>query len=115
MNQIDQLASNDPAANANQIVRWVDNKDKHADEFAHIISYYFLQQRIKVDEKDEEAYMKKLMLCHHLLVYSMKCKHGTDKANTAKLRELVDEFHDAYFTKEDKAHMKEHKAGKHTH
>ena len=35
------------AANQNQTVRWVMNKDKHADELTKIVTYYFMAQRIK--------------------------------------------------------------------
>ena len=27
--------------NMNQVVRWVNNKEKHADEISHIVTYYF--------------------------------------------------------------------------
>ena len=46
MKQIATLSAN-PGKNANQLTRWVMNKEKHADAFAEIITAYFLQQRIK--------------------------------------------------------------------
>ncbi len=30
--------------NMNQVVRWVNNKDKHADEISHLVYYYFMAQ-----------------------------------------------------------------------
>lgn len=90
--------SAEPGKNANQLIRWVNNKDAHADEFAHEITYYFLQQRVKPaeGEADREAYLKKLELCHHLLVYAMKCKQTTDLENAAKLRSLLKDFEATY-------------------
>jgi nickel superoxide dismutase len=84
----------------NQVVRWVNNKDAHADELSEIVTYYFMAQRIKIpaegDAKAHEEYIKKLTLLHEMLVYSMKAKQTTDLANVEKLRSTLDKFHDAY-------------------
>ncbi len=102
MKQINALYEQ-PDNNANQIVRWVMNKEQHADEFAHIVTFYFLSQRIKiVEEKDPELfkdYLLKVSLLHEMLVYSMKAKQTTDINNVEKLRSLVQEFHEVYFSK----------------
>ncbi len=46
--------SDDAELNHNQIVRWIEAKNHHADDIACIVSWYFLQQRVKpVDETDE--------------------------------------------------------------
>ncbi len=86
--------------NMNQVVRWVNNKDAHADELSEIVTYYFMAQRIKLpaqgDAKAHEEYIKKLTLLHEMLVYSMKAKQTTDLANVEKLRSTLDKFHDAY-------------------
>lgn len=87
----------------NQLVRWINNKEEHADEISHIVSYYFLTQRIKPAEKSDakqySEYINKLTLLHQMLVYSMKAKQTTDLANVEKLRSLLDEFHKAYSDK----------------
>jgi nickel superoxide dismutase len=93
--------SADAANNTNQLARWVNNKDKHADELANIITYYFLQQRVKplaedASAVDKAAYLEKLTLCHEILVSAMKCKQSTDAKNPAKLGKLVEAFHQAY-------------------
>ncbi|MEN8690372.1 MAG: superoxide dismutase [Ni], partial [Desulfobacterales bacterium] len=80
--------------NANQLVRWVMNKEKHATELQEIVTQYFMTQRIKFDAK---AYDKKLALLHQMLVYAMKCKQSTDLAHTAKLTGLIQEFKQLYF------------------
>ncbi|MBA7623657.1 hypothetical protein ES703_31055 [subsurface metagenome] len=102
MKQIIEL-SEQPDTNANQIVRWVMNKEQHADELAHIVTHYFLSQRIKlVDEKDStsfKAYLLKVSMLHKMLVYAMKSKQTTDVSNVEKLRSLVQDFHEAYFGK----------------
>lgn len=98
MNEINALSS-DPGKNANQITRWVMNKDQHADEMAEIITAYFLQQRIKPEEAetDHMAWMKKVTSCHHILVSAMKAKQTTDLAHVESLKKHLDAFHKAYF------------------
>ena len=81
--------------NANQLVRWVINKENHADELQQIVSRYFMTQRIKPDTKD---YDKKIGLLHQLLIYSMKCKQTTDPENVQKLRSLTADFKALYFS-----------------
>lgn len=93
MNQITTIEKNKDH-NANQLVRWVMNKEKHATELQEIVTQYFMTQRIKFDAK---AYDKKLALLHQMLVYAMKCKQSTDLAHTAKLTGLIQEFKQLYF------------------
>ena len=80
--------------NSNQLIRWVVNKEHHADELQEIVSQYFMTQRIKLGDKD---YEKKLTILHQMLIYSMKCKQTTDLGNIAKLRSLIEEFSSLYF------------------
>jgi len=86
--------------NMNQIVRWVNNKEHHADELSEIVTYYFMAQRVKLpaegDMKAQQDYVKKLTLLHHMLVYSMKAKQTTDLENVEKLRSSLKAFHDIY-------------------
>ena len=100
MKQITDLSNRDKP-NVNQIVRWVQNKERHADELSHILTYYFMAQRIKFVVKAEgkvyEEYVKKLTLLHKMLVYSMKAKQTTDLSNVEKLRSLLTEFRTVYF------------------
>ena len=111
MNEIVRLSAAEPI-NYNQLVRWINNKDEHADAFSEIVTYYFLAQRIKIaDPSDKEAvakYQKQLGLLHELVVYAMKCKQTTDLTNVSKLSELLDQFVETYFSKEDIEHLKEH-------
>lgn len=99
MKEIESLSAQ-AKPNMNQIVRWVSNKDQHADELSEIVTYYFMAQRIKVpSESDTKAYsdyVKKLTLLHRMLVDAMKAKQTTDPANVQELRSLLEEFHGVY-------------------
>jgi nickel superoxide dismutase len=104
MKQITGLSKQDKP-NMNQITRWVNNKENHTDELSHIVTYYFMAQRIKLVNKSQgkayEDYIKKLTLLHEILVYSMKAKQTTDLSNIEKLRSLLTEFRVAYFGADD--------------
>ncbi|VGO12740.1 hypothetical protein PDESU_01294 [Pontiella desulfatans] len=78
----------------NQTVRWVNNKEKHADELTEIVTYYFLAQRIK---PDMDHYEENLKVLHQIIVYSMKAKQTTDLANVEKLKGLLHELEHTYF------------------
>ena len=102
MKLIEELSGHEPV-NTNQIVRWVNNKEKHADEISEIVTYYFMAQRVKLppagDTKAYNEYVKKLTLLHEMLVYAMKTKQTTDLANVEKLRDAAGKFHQAYTEK----------------
>jgi len=82
--------------NSNQLVRWITNKDDHANQLQEIVTQYFMTQRIKTDAKN---YDKKIKALHQMLIYSMKCKQTTDLANVDKLKQLVTDFEKLYFDK----------------
>jgi nickel superoxide dismutase len=100
MKMIIELSEED-VPNYNQIVRWVVNKEEHAKKLQDIVSQYFLHQRIKpTDPENEEMYAKyieRLTLLHELLVYAMKAKQTTDLTYIEKLRTTIDDFEHAYF------------------
>jgi nickel superoxide dismutase len=102
MNEIEEI-SKSATPNYNQLVRWINNKDVHADKIQEIVTQYFLTQRIKpVPEGQDEAYKKyqlHLELLHKMLVYAMKCKQTTDLANVEALRTTIADFEKAYFHK----------------
>ena len=85
----------------NQLVRWIQNKETHADELSHIITYYFMAQRLKPAEKTDageyEKYLEKLTLLHQMLVSSMKAKQTNDLSITNQLTELLKNFKKAYY------------------
>lgn len=103
MKQVTDLAEHaaeGETPNVNQMVRWVDAKELHADELSEIVSYYFMTQRIKpADPSDSAAYakyVKEVTLLHQMLVSSMKAKQTTDLQHVAALRKLVAEFKASY-------------------
>ena len=75
--------------NYNQLVRWIMNKENHADAFQEIVSQYFMTQRIKTDMNN---YNKILTVLHRMLVYAMKCKQTTDLSHIETLRTLLKEL-----------------------
>jgi nickel superoxide dismutase len=109
MNQIVALGAASPV-NYNQVVRWVVNKEEHAQKLQDSVTAYFMAQRIKppADHGDEKAvneYLHKLALLHAIQIHAMKAKQSTDLGEVATLRELVAKFRTAYFGEE----------GAHTH
>jgi nickel superoxide dismutase len=107
MRQVDELSA-DPGANANQLVRWVVNKEEHAEKLREILTVYFLDQRVKpVDPADGQAhaaYLAKLETLHRMMVRVMKCTQTTDLAHIEALRELKARFHEQYFGKGHEKH-----------
>jgi len=86
--------------NYNQMVRWVQNKDHHANELSEIITYYFMAQRIKPPQQEREKaraqYLEQISSLHQMLVYSMKAKQTTELENVDKLRVLLEAFRASY-------------------
>ena len=106
MNQIIALGSAE-TVDYNQLVRWVGNKEQHAQEIQDIVTAYFMAQRIKApknhDNEDEvNQYLHKLALLHHIQIHAMKAKQSTDLGQIETLRELVTKFRKAYFGEEGK-------------
>lgn len=94
--------SEKPGENAHQLTRWIMNKESHAQSIQDKVLNYFLAQRLKLPEGEEgkEAYMKKLTLCHEIIVTAMKCKQSTDMANVKKLHDLLHSFQEQFGTEE---------------
>jgi nickel superoxide dismutase len=84
------------ARDANQLIRWVVNKEDHATKFQHIVSQYFMTQRIK---PDTDKYTEKITVLHQMLLSAMKCKQTVDLDHVETLRKLVDQFEALYFGK----------------
>jgi nickel superoxide dismutase len=104
MKMIDEL-SKDKKPDYNQLVRWVNNKEEHANKIQDIATQYFMFQRIKPqDQKNESAYLKYSTMLEHMhkiCVYAMKCKQGTDTINTENILVELDQFEELYFGKHE--------------
>lgn len=58
-----------------QFVRWVNNKELHAQKIIETISNYFLTQRVK---PDQENYAERLQKHHAVILLAMKAKQTAD-------------------------------------
>lgn len=100
MIKIQELSAN-PKTNMNQLVRWVENKDIHADRIKETLAEYFLSQRIKMpkegDDEAQDLYVLQLTLLHHMTVTAMKAKQTTSLDYINKFRDQLEEFKVAYF------------------
>jgi nickel superoxide dismutase len=98
--QVVELGEQD-SPDYNQLVRWVDNKEHHAQEIQDIVTAYFMAQRIKTPAARDGAawqeYQTKLSLLHQIQVAAMKAKQTTDLKWIEELRSLVKAFRTAYF------------------
>lgn len=98
MTNISELSA-DSAINYNQLVRWITNKEEHAAKFTHVVTQYFMSQRIKEvapGADGYDVYVKKVTLMHGMIRTAMKCKQTTDLSNTAALSSLLKEFEELY-------------------
>jgi nickel superoxide dismutase len=100
--------------NYNQLVRWIDNKETHAEYFQDIISQYFMTQRVMPVEPQDEQYQKyieKITLLHKLLIAAMKAKQSTDPEIARELTSLLDRFRTVYFGAPQGAHRPPQEGG----
>jgi nickel superoxide dismutase len=90
-----------------QLVRWINNKEYHAELLQDIISQYFLHQRIHPvteGEPGRENYLIKIELMHRILVSAMKCKQGTDPADARRILDHLDLFEKMYWEEHGHQH-----------
>ena len=101
MLEIKKLSS-EKNINYNQIVRWVQNKDDHADKIVDIVVNYFMMQRIEPIKNNNKTEMHSLALLHKILFYAMKAKQTTDLKIPEKIYKLTGDFEKIYFEGKDK-------------
>ena len=110
MNQIMEI-QNSSEINYNQLVRWINTKEDHANKIQEIAEQYFLAQRVKFASPDDKEkyskYITQLTYLHEIVVYAMKTKQSTDLSFTEKLAESLVNFENAYFGPD--AHRHDHK------
>ena len=98
VNEINKLSQ--APGNYNQLVRWINTKEDHADNIMKTAGDYFIAQRVPVpqdaDNKDK-TYCSKISLLHKIIVYAMKTKQSADLSNVEKLKNSVAEFKKIYF------------------
>lgn len=84
--QINSLAGKTDPQSLNQQVRWVTNKELHAQRIIETISNYFLTQRVKPAQSD---YMERLKKHHLVILLSMANKQQVDVASVQRLKTAV--------------------------
>lgn len=75
MRLMGELAGKSDVQSQNQMVRWVMNKEQHAQKIIFTICDYFLTQRVKADQKD---YAERLKKHHAVIVAAMEAKQNAD-------------------------------------
>lgn len=91
-------AINDKSTDKNQLVRWVMNKEDHANSIKKTAAEYFLAQRIK---EDTPMYQEKLVSLHKIIVLSMKSKQESDLKVAESLEAEINNFKKLYFAQEE--------------
>ena len=84
---INELAGKADPQSVNQAVRWVMNKEQHAQNVIATISDYFLTQRVKPDQPD---YAERLAKHHAVIVAAMKAKQNADTKYAEALKARIE-------------------------
>lgn len=87
------LAGKTDAQSLNQSIRWVSNKETHAQRIIATISDYFLTQRIKPGQDD---YATRLARHHAVILSAMKAKQKADADSAQVLRESIQALRSYY-------------------
>lgn len=84
---INELAGKSDAQSVNQKVRWVMNKERHAQKIIATMSDYFLTQRIKPSQDD---YGERLKKHHAVILAAMKAKQNASRASAEALKKAIE-------------------------
>lgn len=84
---IEELAGKTDAQSQNQRVRWVMNKESHAQKIISTISDYFLTQRVKPSQED---YVERLRKHHLVIIAAMKTKQNADVTYAKALKQTIE-------------------------
>jgi nickel superoxide dismutase len=82
-----ELSGKSDAQSQNQLVRWVMNKEKHAQDIISKISDYFLTQRVKPNQKD---YAERLIKHHAVIISAMEAKQKADMKYAIALKDSIE-------------------------
>jgi nickel superoxide dismutase len=100
MKLINEMSSKSDALSKNQLVRWINNKEKHAQNIISTISDYFLTQRVKPTQKD---YVERLKKHHAVIIAAMKAKQNVDIKYAEELKKCIEALR-AYYPEEHHHH-----------
>lgn len=84
--EMTKLASKNDVQSQNQRVRWVMNKEQHAQKIIATIGDYFLTQRVKTSQKD---YVERLKKHHAVILLAMKTKQNSDVKTVEQLEKNI--------------------------
>lgn len=90
---ISELSGKSDAQSQNQLIRWVMNKEKHAQKIISTISDYFLTQRVKQGQKD---YTERLLKHHAVIISAMKTKQNSDIKFVKALKKSIEALSPCY-------------------
>lgn len=93
--KINELAGKTDAQSNNQTVRWVTNKESHAQSIIETISNYFLTQRVKTSQED---YATRLKEHHAVILAAMKAKQNSEASYAEALSAAIEKLL-AYYPK----------------
>lgn len=86
---INELSGKTDPQSHQQLVRWVMNKETHAQKIITTIADYFLTQRIKADMDD---YEDRLVKHHTVILLAMKAKQQADESVAEDLSAAIAEL-----------------------
>eukprot|EP00938_MAST-03A_sp_MAST-3A-sp1_P004154 g4154.t1 len=88
----------------NQMTRWVNTKEEHANKIIHLMGDYCLCQRVKPfgsaksPFKSEKDYVDALKAHHAVMIAAMKSKQSTDASAASALAHAVDDWCKMYLS-----------------
>ena len=86
-----ELSKND--LSKNQLIRWVNNKELHAQNIINCISNYFLAQKLS---SSEEKYEEILSDLHNVIINAVKVKQKTRLEYCNQLKESIQKLKTYY-------------------
>ena len=84
---IGELAGKNDPQSQNQLIRWVMNKENHAQRIIATVSDYFLTQRVKPSQND---YVERLKNHHVVILAAMKAKQQSDLRYAEALKQSIE-------------------------
>lgn len=80
----------------NQLVRWVNNKEDHANNIIDNMANYYLAQRVKIKEKSDSKnysiYQNHLEGIHSVIKWAMKAKQSSELEVAKNLRKSLEDY-----------------------
>lgn len=85
--KLDELEGKHDTQSTNQKVRWVMNKESHAQKIIETMADYFLTQRVKPSQED---YAERLAKHHAVILAAMKAKQQSSAESAAALTKAIE-------------------------